>query len=854
MNNNTYKKISRSIDKQKDSQKMKKADRLYPQSDYGLTATQVESRQNDHLTNHRNTQESKSYLRIVTDNLFNFCNIVCIALVILLCSIGAWDYTLSTSIILVNIVIGIWQEVKAKKAVSKLAIVHKAGVKVVRDGKEGEIDSSDIVLDDVIVLGAGAQAPVDCVLLDGYMEVDESILTGESVPIRKNIGDNILAGSHIVAGEARCRADRVGKDCYIEKILRIASKFNKPKSMIFNTLNFIIKCLSCVLVVLGVFIFLSERLTMTGQWRDLIITVASSILGMLPVGMFMLTSTALAGSVLKLSKTGALPQDIYAIEMLAQVDTLLLDKTGTLTDGQMKVVDVKILDPQVDVRSIMASINYWTRDNKPTARALVDYFGGSFDNASQDSGEVKERFSLVMDCDEVRSFSSLRKCSAIKIGENCYFLGAPDYVAVPSEETERYCHDNACVGKRTIMLSTAKGDIDKLDKNNAAPIALFALEDRLRENVKDTLDWFARNDVDIKIISGDNPETVSYIASKAGVREADKYLNCSVVKSMSSDVVEDTVVFGRVSPSQKEEIVKALQDKGRVVGMIGDGVNDIQALKESDCSISFLGAHEVARNISRIVLLNNDFGAMPNIVREGRRVINNMEKVSSLYIMKTIFIMVMTFVFSIITLATHTPSYPFDTKKIMIVEMFVIGLPTYIYAFQPNDARISGRFMHNIIKSSISATVGLCVAVFVTYALNFRIDFGGVENLENYRNSILTIALIVSSFGAMLIISSPLNKLRACVIATMIILTVASVYIDSHYLGNLFFGLEVVAWRHLPYAILGGLIGTGSHLALYWIVEAMDKKWGDEINEKAKRIARAIKNKMKRIRNDAHQS
>ncbi|MGN0789027.1 MAG: HAD-IC family P-type ATPase, partial [Christensenellales bacterium] len=676
----------------------------------------------------------------------------------------------------------------------------------------------------------------------------------ESVPIRKNIGDNILAGSHIVAGEARCRADRVGKDCYIEKILRIASKFNKPKSMIFNTLNFIIKCLSVVLVILGVFIFLSERLTMTGEWRDLIITVASSILGMLPVGMFMLTSTALAGSVLKLSKTGALPQDIYAIEMLAQVDTLLLDKTGTLTDGQMKVVDVKILDPQVDVDSVMASINYWTRDNKPTARALVDYFGGNFDNASQDGDEASQRLSRVLDCDEVRSFSSLRKCSAIKIGENCYFLGAPDYVAVPSQETEKYCHDNACVGKRTIMLSTAKGDIDSLDKTKATPIALFALEDRLRENVKDTLDWFACNDVDIKIISGDNPETVSYIASKAGVRNADKYLNCSTADDLTVDVVKDTVVFGRVSPSQKEDIVKALQDSGRVVGMIGDGVNDIQALKESDCSISFLGAHEVARNISRIVLLNDDFASMPSIVREGRRVINNMEKVSSLYIMKTLFIMVMTFVFSIITLATHTPSYPFDTKKIMIVELFVIGLPTYIYAFQPNDARISGRFMHNIIKSSISALVGLCVAVFVMYALNFRIDFGGVENVQNYRNSLLTVALIAASFGAMFIISAPLNKLRACVIATMIILTVASVYIDSHYLGNLFFGLEVVQWRHIPYALASGLVGFAVHLALYWIVEAMDKKWGQAINDKMKRLVRTIKTKMKRSNGNAHQS
>ncbi|MGN0770993.1 MAG: HAD-IC family P-type ATPase [Christensenellales bacterium] len=838
MKGDLYKKISRIIGRQKDSQKLKKAERLFPDPDKGLTAQEVETRQNDRLTNVKSKKESKSYLRIVADNLFNFCNIVCIALVILLCSIGAWDYTLSTSIILVNIIIGIWQEVKAKKAVSRLTVVYKAGVKVIRDGKEDEIDSSQIVLDDVLVLGAGAQAPVDCVLLDGYMEVDESILTGESIPIRKKVGDAILAGSHIVAGEARCRADRVGKDCYIEKILRVASKFNKPESMIFNTLNFIIKCLSCVLVVLGVFIFLSERLTMTGEWRDLIITVASSILGMLPVGMFMLTSTALAGSVLKLSKTGALPQDIYSIEMLAQVDTLLLDKTGTLTDGQMKVADVRKLVDDEDIDCIVASINHWTKDSKPTAKALTEYFENS----------------PIAECDEVRSFSSLRKCSAIRIADKCYFLGAPDYVACPDADIEEYCHSNAAVGRRTIMLSSAQGSIDLPDKSVARPLALFALEDRLRENVKETLDWFNQNDVDIKIISGDNPETVSYIAQKAGVKNAERYVNCSVAAESLTDNVEDTVVFGRVSPSQKQEIVTALQDKGKVVGMIGDGVNDIQALKQSNCSISFLGAHEVARNISRIVLLNNDFASMPSIVREGRRVINNMEKVSALYIMKTIFIMIMTFAFSIITLVTNTPSYPFDTKKIMLVEMFVIGLPTYIYAFQPNDARISGRFMHNIIKASLSATIGLCVAVFVTYAINGSIDFVGVENVGNYRNSMLTVALVVASFGALVIISMPLNKLRTAVIAVMIAITFSAACIDASYLDSLFFGLEILQVRHLPYAIAGGLCGIAVHAALYAVIEILDKKWGDKINAKIKSISNSIKIKRKRKNQDAHQS
>ncbi len=739
-----------------------------------------------------------------------------------------------------NIIIGIVQEVKAKKAVSKLTIVHTAGVKVVRGGKVAEIASSDIVLDDIFVVGAGAQVPVDAIVEEGYIEVDESILTGESVAIRKNAGDKLLAGSNIVAGEAYCQADRVGKDCYIEGIVRIAKKINKPKSMIFNTLNFIIKVLSGVLVVLAVFIFLAERLNMgdTHGWRGLIINVASSMLGMLPIGMFMLTSTALAASVLKLSKTGALPKDIYSIEMLAQVDTLLLDKTGTITSGQMSVVDMyQVGQDELDIGDIVLSLNHWTKDKKPTAIALVEYF----------------KDCKILDCSDVQSFSSIRKCSSITIGEYSYFLGAPDYLAELDSDMESYIKVNSEVGKRTLLLAKCKGCIENFDKTKSIPLAFFGLEDTLRDNVKQTLDWFASNDVDIKIISGDNPATVSYIASKAGVVGADRYVNCSKVDDQTIlDNVEDTVIFGRVSPSQKCKIVEKLQEKGRVVGMIGDGVNDIQALKESDCSISFAQANEVARNISRIVLLDNDFSSMPSIVQEGRKVINNIEKVSSLYLMKTIMVMFMTFIFSIITLVTKVPSYPFDTKKMLLIEFFVIGAPTFIYALQPNNARISGKFMRNIIKASFAGALGLIVAVFVMYAINGSLDLQAVGNVVNYQNSMLTLALTMAGFGILIMISMPLNKLRTCVIVVMIALSIVGIYVDTLCFDKLFLGMEIIDFKHYGYIIAAAVCGIVVAACSQKLLGILDDKYGEKWSENSRRFLKKLQRK-KRV-NDTRES
>lgn len=840
MNEKTYNRLQKFLGKKKDSQKLKKAERFTPSVMQGLSCEQVESRKEEHLTNQRIGKESKSYFKIVADNLFNFCNMVCIVLVILLCGIGAWDYTLSTSIVLVNIIIGIIQEVKAKKAVSKLTIVHSESVRVVRDGIQKEIPSSDIVLDDIFVIGAGAQVPVDAIVEEGYIEVDESILTGESVAIRKNASDKLLAGSNIVAGEAVCRADRVGKDCYIEGIVRIAKKINKPKSMIFNTLNFIIKVLSCVLIVLAGFIFMAERLSMgdTNGWRGLIINVASSVLGMLPIGMFMLTSTALAASVLKLAKTNALPKDIYSIEMLAQVDTLLLDKTGTITSGQMKVVDMyQVGQDDLDIGDVVASLNHWTKDKKPTAKALVEYF----------------KDNKILECSDVQSFSSIRKCSSVTIGEHSYFLGAPDYLAVLDSDMESYCKNNSQLGKRTILLAKCKGCIENFDKEQSTPLAFFGLEDTLRDNVKETLDWFSSNDVDIKIISGDNPVTVSYIANKAGVIGAEKYINCSQVDDQTIlDNVEDTVIFGRVSPNQKCKIVEKLKENGKVVGMIGDGVNDIQALKESDCSISFAQANEVARNISRIVLLANDFSSMPRIVREGRRVINNIEKVSSLYLMKTFMIMFMTLVFSIITLATGTPSYPFDTKKLLLIEFFVIGAPTFIYAFQPNNARISGKFMRNIIKSSVASSLGLIVAVFVMYGINFSLDLQGIENIANYKNSLLTLALTMSGFGALIIVSLPFNKLRASVIISMLVLAIVATYIDTLCFDKLFLGMEMIQFKHYGYIFVSALCGIIVNMFMLWLLGVLDKKYGEKWSENSRKFLKKLQ--MKRKIDDTRES
>lgn len=819
--------------KKNGSRSHKNAERFTPDISKGLDGAVVAQRREDNLVNIKPINRAKSYPRIIFENIFSFCNIVTLFLMLLLVCIGAADYALSSSIIIISMVIGIVQEIKAKQSVEKLSLTVESTCTVIRDGEKKEISTKELVLDDIYIAEAGAQVPVDSVIADGYVEVDESILTGESIPVKRTAGENIYAGSIVMEGQAVARADRVGKDCYIESIARAARKVERPKSRIFNSINNFIKVATVILAVLAVILIISERLAAQmddwNSWKDTIITVSSSIIGMIPVGMFVMMSTALAVSVLRLSKHSALPQDLYSVEMLARVDTLLLDKTGTITSGDLEVVDIKTLtEPTVDLRDLMCTFTEATKDKKSTARALDRKFEGG----------------NVLKFTDALSFSSARKYSAVTLeGGKSYLLGAPEYVTVLSEEAKEYLSGQSKLGRRSVLLAQFDGPISEAVPEKTVPLDIFILEDSLRTDVRSTLEWFYKNDVDVKIISGDNPETVSNIAAKTGVFNADKWVNCrGLSKEELEEKAEEGVVFGRVSPDQKRDIVRCLQKKGRTVGMIGDGVNDVKALRESDCSISFGSANEVARNISRIILTDNNFSTLPTIVNEGRSVIGNIEKVSALYIMKNIAIMVLTLAFAIAGFVNPAISYPISTKQLLLLEFFVIGVPSLAFAMQKGNARrVTGNFMRNVLKSALPASLALILSVAIIYPLGMNGVFAAAS--ETYVVSVTGMALTVTGFMCLLIISLPPDKFRLIVAAVMFAVSIAAIYADYYLIGSwlgpdeTFLGMvPLESGADAGWLALAAAAGTVVNIAALLAGRYIERKYGDRLDERLLRL------------------
>ncbi len=813
-------KINKKLSKKKDSFKLRKADRINTSVLEGLTLEQVEERKKDNLTNKKVNDKTKSIAKIFIENIFNFCNSLIIILCIVLICLGKANQTLSSCIIIVNIAIGIYQEVKAKRTVQKLSIVKEAKVDVVRGGKTYNIPTEEIVLDDIFILSAGQQVPVDGVILDGTLEIDESILTGESEGVKKDKDKKIMAGSVVIAGEAAIRAERVGKDCYIEAIANIAKKVNKPESRLFNVIDKIIKVFSCILVFLAIILAIAN-IVAGNSWQEAAPMVIYTMLGMVPCGMFVVTSTALAQSVLKLAKTNALPQDIYSVEMIAMVDTLLLDKTGTITDGNLEVLeeyDLSELSKQ-DVADIIITLSESNRDKKLTAMALNKYC---------ESGKELQYIDNL-------PFSSQRKYSAVQLDNGkTYILGAPDLICPDDKNVEEYCHNKAIEGKRTILLGEFDGSIDDIDPSIVKPICVFAIEEELKKNIKDILAWFSNNDVDIKIISGDNPLTVSAIAKKAGVLNADKVVNCSELTDEElKEVCSDAVVFGRVSPEQKVLIVEELKKKKHIVGMVGDGVNDVKALKASNCSISFGNANEVARNISRIVLLDNDFQSMPRIVEEGRRVIGNIEKVSSLFIMKNIFIMTITFIFSIVLMVTKTIGYPFSSANMLLFEFFVAGIPPFLFALMPNQERIKGNFLRNVIKVSIPAALSIIIATCFIFILNATNVIEGEISEGSYVVSLGSLSMTLAAFICAFFVALPWNKIRVGILILAMLLAIFCVFGDGAWFDGAFLQVQ---WptniMHVVYVVISGVITLVVNLIFRQIFKVLDKKYGDVVAEK----------------------
>lgn len=691
-----------------------KVDRFTPELNNGLSPEQVETRFKQFLFNDTNKKYSKSYASIFIGNICTFFNLLCLIAFIALLLAGMQGITNYLVIVITaaNVGIGIFQEIRSKLAIDKLAIMASSSTKVLRDGEVIEIPTSEVVLDDIIIMELGNQVPADCILADGNVEVNESLLTGESVSVKKKIGDVLYAGSFIASGNGKCRVDKVGKETFLEKLTAKAKKYKRPNSELINSMQAIIKVVSIVIFPIAIGVFLVTRAANSVEgvtvsaWllseRDslALAKTCSVVIGMIPSGMLLLTSVALAVGVLRLTKNNTLVRDLYSLEMLARVNVLCLDKTGTITDGRMKVNDAVILNTvgEYSLNDIMGSMLAALDDNNQTSIALYNHFGHS--DALSPTAKIP--------------FSSKRKLSAVSFADvGTFVMGAPEFVLKPlPTKVERIVKQYAQMGLRVIVLAHSSSPIigDKLPAI-VKPLAIISIADNIREDAIETIKWFKENDVQVKVISGDNPITVSEVAKRAGIDHADKFISLEGLNEKEvENVANKYTVFGRVTPEQKAVLVRAIKTEGNTVAMTGDGVNDILAMRESDCSVAMASGAEAARKVSHLVLLDNNFTSMPSVVQEGRRVINNIQKSSSLFLMKT-FMSIMLAIIYLVLSFTSGMEYPFQPKNLMLLEVFVIGIPSFFLAMQTNKNRIHGRFIANVLARCVPGGIALVVTV-----------------------------------------------------------------------------------------------------------------------------------------------
>ena len=679
-------------------------ERYNPSCEEGLSDAQINERKEHLLTNDSKIKPSKSYVSIFVKNIFTYFNLIWAIIAIALLCVKAYSNLLFLIVIVLNTTIAIIQEIKAKLTVEKLSMATAQTIKVVRNSQIIMLTPDELVLDDIIILENGEQIPADSIILNGNVEVNESLLTGESIPVKKGENANLFSGSFLISGKCYARVDKVGKNNYIQTLASKAKQFKAPQSNLFRDLNKLIKYIGIALIPLGI-------ATAVKEWfasRDVatVVTQTSGALtGMIPAGMFLLITIALSVGVVKLAKKKTLVKDIYSIEMLARTDILCLDKTGTITDGTMNVNEFINLSKREDsdIENIIANINRSQNSSNLTSIALVKRFATANN----------------LETEEVIEFSSARKFSvtSFKNGKT-YYLGAPSFVNVKlNDAANQILQQKMEGGYRVLALTESNKKYDeKKGAKSEELLAFIIIEDHIREEAKATIDWFKKNNVQIKIISGDDPLTVSKIAERVNVEGYDKYISLENVSLEEVEkLAEKYTVFGRVSPEQKYVLVKTLKKRGHIVAMTGDGVNDTLALKEADCSIAMAEGSEVARNISKLVLLDSNFASLPSVVKEGRQVINNVQKSSTLFLMKTLF----TICLCIATLILNQ-SYPFAPKNLFLVELFIIGIPSFMLTFEANTKIIQGNFIPQVLKKSIPRMAVMFIGVLVSmFALKY---------------------------------------------------------------------------------------------------------------------------------------
>lgn len=767
--------------KKKFQQKKENVRRVLTKYDKGLTNYQVNLRKSQGLSNNTQIKVNRTYLDIFLKNFVTFFNILLIAIGVILIAAGKWDSCVFLVILIANISIGLFQDIRAKRMVDKLSLTTKSKVKVVREGRIKFIDSEDIVLDDVLIIGNDEIIPCDGRVLTGTASLNESLLTGESLPVKKIVGDVVYSGTYVTNGDIRIRVEKVGSENYIQQLQAKSKVVKRQKSLIYKQLNYLFKIISIIVIVVGIFMlveygYIKDAFSSWNSFVENVAIMAGSLVSMIPSGMYLLASTSLTVGALALMKRKVLVRDLYSVETLARVDTLCIDKTGTITDGTMSVYEIEFLKKnkfnkdKFDI--VMGSFLNATKDTNFTSQALVDYFGNK--------GVYKPKQVIPFDSSLKYSAATLEEVGTIVLGAYGFFN------IIEDNEVKNKIDAFNKQGFRTLLVGfSEKAIINDKIPTKIIPIAVIVIQDHIRDNAKDTIKRFVENDVNIKVISGDNPVTVSKIAGVVGIPNANKYIS---LENKTFDEIRELVdeynVFGRVTPEQKEFIVKALREKKHTTAMFGDGVNDILAMKASDVSISVTAGSRAARDIANLVLLNNEFGSLPDIVGQGRRVINNLQRTCSLFLTKTIFSISLNIFFLLFGLFSRNSMagpilWPFSTNHFYVWELITIGTSSFFLALEPNNERLKGHFLMNIFKKALPSGIIMgCGIVFMFLYSFFTKDLNG-----NNFNDLIEVSVYYISIASMFVLIQTcykFNKYRLLVLVYAVVM-IALMFLMSIY-------------------------------------------------------------------------
>lgn len=776
----------------------------------GLTDEQVNARIAEGKVNADENPNTRTYKQIVRENTLTFFNFLNLVLLVLVLLVGSYKNAFFVCIIIINTLIGIAQEIRAKKTIDKLAILTARKSVVIREGQKWTVPTEELVLDDVVCLKTGDQVPADARILEGSLEVNESLLTGESDNLPKNEGDELFSGSFVTSGEACCQIIHVGKDNYAAQITSEAKEFKRHNSELKNSLNAILKVISIIIVPLGALLFYKQYYIVGDTFRDSVVSMVAGVLGMIPEGLVLLTSVALTLGALVLANKKTLVQELYCIETLARVDTLCLDKTGTITEGTMCVERV---EPYVSTGRVETAVTESEPAESSEAEVQVQTDSAFMDDINNVMGNMmyvlkdqnatidalRKRFPAKqgMTLEHVIPFSSERKYSGAVFEEKgTYLMGAAQFLfPEDNEELTEKCQAYAEEGLRVLVLAHSSQNAEGTElPEGLEPLALMLLTDVIREEAPDTLAFFDSQEVDLKVISGDDPVTVAAIARRAGLKNADSYVDATTLTTEEElqDAVAQYSVFGRVTPQQKKAMVQALQSQGHTVAMTGDGVNDVLALKEADCSIAMAQGSDAAKNIANVVLLDSNFASMPHIVNQGRRVVNNIRTAASMFLIKTMFSVML----SLLTIFFGN-AYPFEPIQMSLISACAVGIPTFLLAQENNYEKIDHTFLRHVFINAFPAAITITFCVFAVMLV--------CQNVYHSMAMLNTACVLVTGWNymaALKTVYAPLNTYRKVIIYGMqfIFFAAAVIFQKLLSLGSLDFGMIILVFILMTFA------------------------------------------------------